>query len=155
MNELFERSVGRRDEEGNPPTLELAAQTGLERLEALPIGLEGRGPDRDGRPFLRLHVLELDRAAERWGSVFSIENLHGQNVITAIAESSERLAQIGDDRGSTVVTLPFTFKYYGAEYNALRVDDNGWVAFDLASWYDIRNWNMPDKWGSACQIAPF
>jgi hypothetical protein len=74
---------------------------------------------------------------------------------TLYGGTGQRLSQIGDNRGSTVVTLPFTFQYYGVPYNALRVSDNGWAAFDLTNWIDIRNWNMPGKWGSACQIAPF
>lgn len=65
-----------------------------------------------------------------------------------------KLTAIGDNR-STVVSLPFTFTYYGREYGAVRVSDNGWISFDLADWYDIRNWNMPDKWGGSCLVAPF
>jgi hypothetical protein len=69
--------------------------------------------------------------------------------------AGEKLVTIDDNSGSPVITLPFAFTYYQRTYNAMRITDNGWVAFDLASWLDIRNWNMPDKWGSACQIAAF
>lgn len=70
------------------------------------------------------------------------------------AGTGERLTAIGDNR-SAVVALPFTFQYYGRPYDSIRVSDNGWISFDLEDWYDIRNWNMPGKWGGACQVAPF
>lgn len=60
-----------------------------------------------------------------------------------------------DDRNNPVIALPFTFTYYGASYDSVRVSDNGWLAFDTSSWYDTRNWAMPDYWGGTCQVAAF
>jgi hypothetical protein len=65
------------------------------------------------------------------------------------------LEEITDNYHSQAVQLPFSFTYYGVSYDSVRVSDNGWIAFDTSYWYDIRNWSMPDKWGSACQVAPF
>jgi hypothetical protein len=60
-----------------------------------------------------------------------------------------------DDRVPRIVQLPFTFTYYGEPYDSVRVSDNGWIAFDTDYFFDTRNWSMPDKWGSACQVAAF
>lgn len=60
-----------------------------------------------------------------------------------------------DNKIGAVIELPFPFKYYGASYDSLRIHDNGWVAFDTSYWYDIRNWSMPNTFGSSCQVAPF
>jgi hypothetical protein len=54
-----------------------------------------------------------------------------------------------------VLRLPFTFRYYGADFDSLRVNDNGWVSVKTKWWYDIRNWSFPDTWGGGGQIAPF
>jgi|GEM_PF-608934 len=37
------------------------------------------------------------------------------------------------DDGSVIVPLPFSFSFYGASYNQLKVCTNGWVGFDIAS----------------------
>lgn len=37
------------------------------------------------------------------------------------------------DDGSVVVTLPFTFTYYGNNYSQLKICTNGWAGFDVAS----------------------
>jgi hypothetical protein len=60
-----------------------------------------------------------------------------------------------DDRVPKVVALPFSFTYYGQPYDSARVSDNGWIAFDTTYFFDTRNWSMPDRWGSACQVAAF
>jgi hypothetical protein len=60
-----------------------------------------------------------------------------------------------DNLGGALIELPFTFRYYGVPHDTIRVSDNGWISFDTAWWYDIRNWSLPDAWGGACQVAPF
>jgi Peptidase family C25 len=67
----------------------------------------------------------------------------------------ELLIRIRDNKRTQIVDLPFTFRYYGREYTQARVSDNGWITFDLDYWYDVRNWSMPDRWGSASFVAPF
>jgi hypothetical protein len=62
---------------------------------------------------------------------------------------------ITDNARGVLLTLPFTFRYYGVAFDTLRVSDNGWVSFDTEWWYDIRNWSFPDTWGGGSQIAPF
>jgi hypothetical protein len=62
---------------------------------------------------------------------------------------------ITDNARGVLLDLPFTFRYYGVDFDTLRVSDNGWASFDTEWWYDIRNWSFPDTWGGASQIAPF
>ena len=38
-----------------------------------------------------------------------------------------------DDDGHAIVPLPFSFPFYGAGYNQLKVVTNGWIGFDVAS----------------------
>jgi len=71
------------------------------------------------------------------------------------AGAGEKLESIRDNTNAATVALPFTFRYYGVDYDSIRVGDNGWIAFDREAWYDIRNWNMPDTWGCGALVAPF
>ncbi|HHE46423.1 MAG TPA: T9SS type A sorting domain-containing protein, partial [Bacteroidetes bacterium] len=60
-----------------------------------------------------------------------------------------------DDDTSAVVELPFTFQYYGEQFDTLIVCTNGWVAFgNDNSWYHLfRNWPIPGIQGPDAQIA--
>ena len=64
----------------------------------------------------------------------------------------------GDQVGSTagqVVSLPFTFRFYGIEYNQITVVSNGFLAFGITNNYDFRNWRIPGAIGPNAMIAPF
>lgn len=74
---------------------------------------------------------------------------------TLFGGEGTRIQGIDDNAWSAVVPLPFTFRYYGADFETVRVSDNGWIAFDTSYWYDIRNWKMPDPWGCASMVAGF
>ncbi len=54
-----------------------------------------------------------------------------------------------------VVTLPFTFRYYGQDYTEIRVSDNGWISFDTGTDYDFYNWAIPTQYGVEALVAPF
>lgn len=60
-----------------------------------------------------------------------------------------------NDRQPRAVGLPFTFKYYGQEYDSVLVSDNGWISFETGYFYDERNWAMPDRWGNGCMVAAY
>lgn len=59
------------------------------------------------------------------------------------------------DNQEVVVSLPFSFTFYGVSYNAILVSDNGWISFDLSQYYDFYNWTMPNVYGSGAQVAAF
>jgi len=59
-----------------------------------------------------------------------------------------------------VMPLPFTFQYYGMEFDTVTVCDNGWIS--LGNWgglqfrsWNFRNWGLPSPLGLPDLIAPF
>jgi len=66
------------------------------------------------------------------------------------------LDQVEDDDKSVVLDLPFTFQYYGDEYNRLTVCTNGWAAFgDQREYVDFRNLPIGSPQGPLAQICPW
>jgi len=60
---------------------------------------------------------------------------------------------LGDNQTS-VVSLPFTFMYYGANYNQVSICSNGWIAMgSQASVVDWTNSNIPHPDGPNAMIA--
>jgi hypothetical protein len=59
-----------------------------------------------------------------------------------------------DDR-STVVDLPFTFSFYGMDYDRITICSNGWISMDSTWMANFRNWNMPSALGPPALIAGF
>jgi len=61
------------------------------------------------------------------------------------------------DQGATtlLVDLPFTFQYYGQDFDQIRVSDNGWFSFDPSDFFDFYNWGMPNSHGNHSIVAPF
>lgn len=57
---------------------------------------------------------------------------------------------------SRLVALPFSFTYYGIEYDTITVCANGWVAMGNQGWNDcFRNYPLPGIIGAANMIAPY
>jgi len=64
------------------------------------------------------------------------------------------VTEIMDD-GSFTVDLPFTFKYYGHDYNQMTICSNGWVSF-IPTWMtDFNNLYIPAALGPYAMIAPY
>lgn len=59
------------------------------------------------------------------------------------------------DDSSTRITLPFTFRYYGIDYNQLTICSNGWISFGHTWQNDFSNWNIPSALGPYAMIAPY
>jgi len=54
------------------------------------------------------------------------------------------------------VDLPFTFRFYGQDFDRIRVSDNGWLSFDdTDDFYNFYNWPLPSTHGNGAVIAPF
>ncbi|MFA5498020.1 MAG: C25 family cysteine peptidase [Candidatus Cloacimonadia bacterium] len=48
-----------------------------------------------------------------------------------------------NDDESFVIDLPFTFRYYGIDYNEVNICSNGWISF-IPTWEaNFRNWPIP------------
>jgi hypothetical protein len=54
------------------------------------------------------------------------------------------------------VDLPFSFRFYGEDFDRIRVSDNGWISFDDSDdSYNFYNWPLPSAHGNGAVIAPF
>ncbi|MBN1327277.1 MAG: T9SS type A sorting domain-containing protein, partial [Candidatus Cloacimonetes bacterium] len=61
----------------------------------------------------------------------------------------------GNDGDIEHVDLPFTFKFYGEDYNEITICSNGWLAPGYSENYDYMNWHLPGPLGPSPMIAPF
>lgn len=58
------------------------------------------------------------------------------------------------DRNETVIVdLPFTFKYYGVDYDRISISSNGWIAMDSTESTDYSNSAIPYVDGPPAMIA--
>jgi hypothetical protein len=78
-------------------------------------------------------------------------------ISTAFGGEGARLDfSVPDNLARTVlVDLPFVFRYYGQDYDRIRVCDNGWISFDLDDDYDFYNWTLPSTHGNDALVAPW
>ena len=59
------------------------------------------------------------------------------------------------DNQTVVVNLPFSFTYYGLDYNRISISSNGFIAMDSTNEIDWSNTGIPHSDGPAAMIAPF
>jgi len=59
------------------------------------------------------------------------------------------------DDGSYTVNLPFTFKYYGVDYNSMTICSNGWTSFVTTWMSDFNNLYIPAALGPYAMVAPY
>lgn len=70
-----------------------------------------------------------------------------------IDDPGEDFAEIPFTR---LIALPFTFRYYGAEYDTITVCSNGWLAFGNQRWNDCyRNFPMPGINSASNMVAAY
>ena len=66
------------------------------------------------------------------------------------------LSDYGDNQDDvTTVNLPFSFKFYGVDYDQISVSSNGWVSMGSTSMKSFRNYHMPGPGGPSPMIAVF
>jgi uncharacterized repeat protein (TIGR01451 family) len=51
--------------------------------------------------------------------------------------------------------LPFTFQYYGADYDSFTIATNGWIAMGIVTQEDYNNSGIPNSDGPENMIAPY
>ncbi len=62
----------------------------------------------------------------------------------------------GDNQDDvTQVDLPFTFKFYGIDYDNISICSNGWISFLPTAQAQFRNWRIPGPLGPGAMIAAF
>ncbi|MBN1825525.1 MAG: T9SS type A sorting domain-containing protein [Candidatus Eisenbacteria bacterium] len=54
-----------------------------------------------------------------------------------------------------LVDLPFTFRYYGEEYDQVSVCSNGWLSMGYTPQWTYRNWTIPSAMGPDAMLAVF
>jgi len=54
-----------------------------------------------------------------------------------------------------ILDLPFTFTYYGQDYDQIAVCSNGWIAMGTTTLVHWRNWSIPSAGSPDAMIAPF
>ena len=59
------------------------------------------------------------------------------------------------NNSSAVVDLPFTFTFYGEDYDEITVNTNGWIAFGESSLESFRNYPIPGAGGPSPMLAAF
>lgn len=76
---------------------------------------------------------------------------------TQFGGAGEKLPFQNDNYDTDIaVDLPFTFTYYGQDFDRIRVSDNGWVSFDdQDDFYNFYNWPLPSVHGNGAVVAPF
>ena len=57
------------------------------------------------------------------------------------------------DAAVAQVNLPFTFTYYGLDYNQVTIGSDGWIAMGYQTMYDQTNSGIPDPDGPSAMIA--
>ena len=55
----------------------------------------------------------------------------------------------------TFVNLPFTFQFYGHEYQQISISTNGWIKPGLTNQSSFRNWRLPGAGGPSPMISAF
>jgi Peptidase family C25/Propeptide_C25/FlgD Ig-like domain len=53
------------------------------------------------------------------------------------------------------VNLPFTFRYYGTDFDQISICSNGWLAMGETPLVHYRNYSIPSKGSPGSMIAPF
>lgn len=62
---------------------------------------------------------------------------------------------LNPDDASTVIDLPFTFRFYGKDYQQFTVCTNGWISLGATDDVDFYNVYIPAALGPAPLIAPY
>ncbi len=60
-----------------------------------------------------------------------------------------------EDDSTFTMDLPFTFMYYGLEFNEISICSNGWFSFENTWMWNFRNWNIPSPLGPHALVAPY
>jgi hypothetical protein len=59
------------------------------------------------------------------------------------------------DDGTRTIDLPFTFRYYGIDYNSISICSNGWLSFIPTDMVDFYNCYIPAALGPYAMVAGY
>ncbi|MDP8207764.1 MAG: C25 family cysteine peptidase [Candidatus Electryonea clarkiae] len=106
------------------------------------------GPDSHG------YLVYDNRDVEYWNAPafewFEIDpDFNGEGTVLDLWDGSD------ESDVSVALDLPFTFTYYGENYDEITVCSNGWLKMGHSGEINFRNWNLPDGPGPMNMIAPY
>jgi len=112
---------------------------------SIPVGLametDFTGPDNYGYYAYCSDDIFFEQApVYEW---FEIEGIGSQINIPSQSDFTE------------IVSLPFSFKYYGIDYNQLRISTDGWIAFGSDLQTASANTSLPNNDNVNCMVATF
>ena len=61
----------------------------------------------------------------------------------------------GISNSTKYVDLPFTFTFYGEDYDEISVNSNGWISFGHSNMESFRNYPLPGAGGPSPMVAAF
>lgn len=143
--------------EGYSAALLLIAQFDGGRIDSIPVSLlvgqrsnnDPVGPDNYG--YLAYENVDTAYPEAPTYSWIELDPNYGGSGGTHVT-----LDYSSDDYGvNQVLSLPFTFTYYGQSYDQVTVCSNGWVAMGVSESFAYRNWTIPGAGGPDAMIAPF
>ncbi len=118
----------------------------------IPIGFkqvtDPAGPDQYGYFCFDQYDTGYDEVPEYdWIEIDPSEGGSGTN--TGMSDAGENQDKIDD------VLLPFTFRFYGQDYNRIWISTNGYITFTESNISSFRNWHLPGPMGPRAMIAAF
>ena len=138
----FSPTLSITSEVGYNPTLNTYIQVGYVASD------DPLGPDEYG-----YYIYDESDSNYQWAPVYDwIEidpDYGGDGDQLAIYDNGNNL----DD--SAVFDLPFTFTFYGEDYDEITICSNGWIALGATDMTSFRNYNLPGAGGPAPMIAVF
>ena len=140
-----------------PLQLHLTSSHGYDRI--IPLNLQiGQatvsdplGPDQHGYYIYDHGDLGYNLAAiYDWEEIDPNYGGSGQNLnLTNNGDGNPSLQQ------TTTVNLPFSFSFYGVEYDQVSICTNGWISFGESPMTSFRNYSIPGAGGPSPMIAAF
>jgi hypothetical protein len=109
------------------------------------------GPDNYGYYIIGSEDVESNLAPEYlWHEIDPYYEGLGENLF--IVDNGDGNPLTGS---SSIVDLPFSFKYYGEDYNNITVSSNGWISFGESTLTSFRNYPIPGSGGPSPMVAGF
>jgi len=146
-----------------PMRLRLYNSNGFEQISlfSIPVGTVSQntplGPDEYG--YMIYDITDTaypDCPSYEWVEI--VPSLGGSGSLIPGFTDSGQTGDEGDPNGADVLTtldLPFTFPFYGIDYNQITVCVNGFIALGNTNDGDYRNARLPGGQGPSPMIAAF
>jgi hypothetical protein len=153
----FDLSFGHNIINGSvlPMELLLTSSDGFSRIETINITVgevresDPLGPDPHG-----YYIYDSGDTDYEFAPVYDwIEIAEGLGDQLSISDGGNGTGSY--QNGSVDLDLPFTFTFYGIDYDRIVVNTNGWISFGNFEMYSFRNYPLPGAGGPSPMVAAF